>query len=883
MEIPEIQYQPQQVSPSFNPVQAIDTTSLMRQNHAITRQGMQAQLGQMRQNASIEQQNIKDQSILEELSSFSSTLQNFMMEKAERQKEEDLNEGAMLAFTEGLGVDESFNQQESQLKKDGEAIDRRAGAYERETGDVEGAERIRGLSGWKKYGYMKAKAEQAGAGFGAFMSGNATNSQFSVNGFTLANAPDSPTRQAIAAKMASTYMKPYQGLNKSFMGKYLFPGMQRGMASTVATYTAENNKRLLANRFDTVKQQFLMSEDKTSAMQTMRSELTAMGYTEAQIRSEMVGMAGQFQSRSQLDSFLDAPYGPNGKSFREQYPKEAQEAVDGFNSLKTSQATNAAAERNIADLEAKEEAMTAVLKDREDGNFDANPARLQELAELARNSGLEKTAKFWESQISETAFMKNSDVVKKQYEAQIMAGVIPSNEEILQNPALSQKDKQSLLQNSGSSGGKSPDSATAKGHKRIIEASIRKRGKWTRDGANDPGVAAMELLAWQEYTEVYNRELQSNGGNEAAAANAALSDFKSKFGTDEKTGQYGLVQPDADGKVQPGRVGKYAGYDPEGVLSDSREALEQFNEKLKYSDANTIINTFPDLYEGEEKQLKTLSDSFATTGSVGTIPPLYYQLQQRYGGDVSIMDLVNKRLEANNMDKLPDELNEIIKPVEDTFDKDTYKYINYKPNATRTDIGLISSGVDPIYRTSPPNSVASDPEFQSAVSATAGRLGVSEADLYAVMSFETGGTFDPGIRNAAGSGATGLIQFMPSTARGLGTSTQALANMGRVQQMQYVERYLKNAGVRPGANLSDLYMAVLFPAAVGKSDNFVLFGRGAMSGYTGVAYTQNSGLDSNGDGSVTKAEAAAKVLRHREPASSASTWRQPKNVRPELQ
>ena len=37
----------------------------------------------------------------------------------------------------------------------------------------------------------------------------------------------------------------------------------------------------------------------------------------------------------------------------------------------------------------------------------------------------------------------------------------------------------------------------------------------------------------------------------------------------------------------------------------------------------------------------------------------------------------------------------------------------------------------------------------------------------AVMSFETGGTFDPGIRNAAGSGATGLIQFMPSTAAGL--------------------------------------------------------------------------------------------------------------------
>jgi len=882
MEIPEIQYQPQQVSAPFQPVEQVDLTPLMRQNQRQTQADMQARLQQMKANAAQEMENVRNSGFpVEELGQFSKTLQGVLEDQFEKQKEDDMNEGAMLAFTEGMGVDPAFNKQEAQLKKDGAAIERSAGQYELKTGDVEGAERIRGMSGWKRYGYMKAKAEQAGAGFGAFMNANAGNSEFSVNGFTLSSAPDAPTRQAVAAKMASVYLTPYQGLNKSFMGKYLFPGMQRGMSSAVASAAAANAKRIQANRLDAASQEFLMSTDKGTSMQNYRSELTAMGYTESEIRANMVTMAAQFQSRSQLNSFLDAPYGPNGKSFREQYPAQAQEAVNNFNTLKTSQANNNASARNIDDLNAKEEAMTAVLKDRADGSFDANPERLQQLAEQARSVGHEKTAKFWESQISETAFMKNSSTIKKQYEAQILAGVVPSKDEILQNPGLSQADKEALITKADESGGSSPDTTLAKGHKKIIESSIRKRGKWTRDGANDPGVDAMELQAWQEYTEVYNRELQANGGDATAAANAALSDFKSKFGTDEKSGQYALAQPEPG--VDPSRVGKYANYDPMGVSSSTVTPMQQFDAKLKFTDANTAINTMPDLYEGEEKQLRSLSDSFTTTGKVGTIPPLYYQLQQRYGGSVSIMDLVNKRLEANGLDKLPTELNEIIKPVEDTFDEDTYKYINYKPNATRTDIGLISSGEEPIYRTSPPNSVASDPEFQSAVSATAGRLGVSEADLYAVMSFETGGTFDPGIRNAAGSGATGLIQFMPSTARGLGTSTQALAGMGRVQQMQYVERYLKNAGVRPGANLSDLYMAVLFPAAVGKSDNFVLFGNGAMSGYTGVAYTQNRGLDSNGDGSVTKAEAAAKVLRHREPASSASTWRQPKNVRPELQ
>ena len=276
--------------------------------------------------------------------------------------------------------------------------------------------------------------------------------------------------------------------------------------------------------------------------------------------------------------------------------------------------------------------------------------------------------------------------------------------------------------------------------------------------------------------------------NAAAAANAALSDFKSKFGTDEKVGQYGLIQP-AEG-VEANRVGKFAGYDPSGVASTSISPMQQIREKTQGPAAFQTIQealSEPDLYSGEDVQLKNLQKSFTTTGRIGAIPPVYYDLQQQLGGKMSIMDLINQRLEANDMDPLPEELNNIIKPVEETFDEETYKYISYKPNTTRTDIGLISSGQDPVYRSALPTSVASDTAFQQEVSAVAGRLGISEADLYAVMSFETGGSFNPGIRNAAGSGATGLIQFMPSTARGLGTTTEALAGMSRVEQMQYVE------------------------------------------------------------------------------------------------
>lgn len=123
--------------------------------------------------------------------------------------------------------------------------------------------------------------------------------------------------------------------------------------------------------------------------------------------------------------------------------------------------------------------------------------------------------------------------------------------------------------------------------------------------------------------------------------------------------------------------------------------------------------------------------------------------------------------------------------------------------------------------------------------------------LMAAMAFETGETFLPNKKNKM-SGATGLIQFMPSTAQGLGTSIEALEKMTDVEQLDVVERYFLSKKGRM-KTLSDLYMAILWPAAVGKPEDTAIFLQGT------IQYTQNAGLDRNGDGRVTKSEAAALV------------------------
>lgn len=138
------------------------------------------------------------------------------------------------------------------------------------------------------------------------------------------------------------------------------------------------------------------------------------------------------------------------------------------------------------------------------------------------------------------------------------------------------------------------------------------------------------------------------------------------------------------------------------------------------------------------------------------------------------------------------------------------------------------------------------------------QIGSNTADgvnkLMTCMAWESGRSFDPGKKNLAGSGATGLIQFMPATAKSLGTTTAALAKMTPEDQLNYVWKYFADYKGKL-KTLGDLYMAILWPKGVGKADTFVLWDKATQP----TTFRQNAGLDKNHDGKVTKGETTAKV------------------------
>jgi len=164
------------------------------------------------------------------------------------------------------------------------------------------------------------------------------------------------------------------------------------------------------------------------------------------------------------------------------------------------------------------------------------------------------------------------------------------------------------------------------------------------------------------------------------------------------------------------------------------------------------------------------------------------------------------------------------------------------------------------YCKAPAWSAKVSPEFVAKVKDIAAKLGMNwlgTDELMSCMAFETGGTFSPTIKNGAGAPYYGLIQFGAAAAKDAGTTIGKLLKMTAEEQLDYVYNFFRPYTGKLHV-LSDIYMRILYPVAVGKPEDYVLF---SEMNRKSKAYVQNRGLDANRDGLITKAEAAAKVAQ----------------------
>ena len=155
--------------------------------------------------------------------------------------------------------------------------------------------------------------------------------------------------------------------------------------------------------------------------------------------------------------------------------------------------------------------------------------------------------------------------------------------------------------------------------------------------------------------------------------------------------------------------------------------------------------------------------------------------------------------------------------------KEFYDYIQGKIKDGHTYLGFRVVW-DP--KISNPNDISSD---IAKIKDLGDKWGIPFEWLCNLINFESGGTFNPAIKNS--TGATGLIQFLKSTAESLGTTTTALAALSFKGQLEWVDKYLasnksvwKNRGLLTDGKVNDkfqqpdLFMTIFYPEAIGKPD-----------------------------------------------------------------
>lgn len=160
--------------------------------------------------------------------------------------------------------------------------------------------------------------------------------------------------------------------------------------------------------------------------------------------------------------------------------------------------------------------------------------------------------------------------------------------------------------------------------------------------------------------------------------------------------------------------------------------------------------------------------------------------------------------------------------------------------------------------------------------------GFDPIGVAAVIELESARSWSPSIHGPKGTFSDppgypiGLIQFAPSTAKSLGTSSAALEGMTFEQQLPYVVEYYRKWGgpdafQRPG----DYYLAG-WGASPKTSDDTVLARAGSPQ------YDANSGLDTDDDDVIYASELRELINRTIASATQRGTWQIDVSIAPTI-
>jgi predicted chitinase len=680
------------------------------------------------------------------------------------------------------------------------------------------------------------------------------------------NLNDSQQVQAVLQGGISEVLKQ-NGLEEQsdFFLKDFYQNASKGIQQTVGTLRNAEIKAQTADRIDNAASIFRLDPTPINAKQ-LYNTLTQAGQSAKQART---GMLAQFTSIPDRDfEALGAmPFGPNDLSLKEQYPVEYQQAVNERDNFKKQKRAARRFELESQNEEFLLDFEEAALNDvSEDGSFDANPEVLSDLADQRELLGDEKGAAAVRAKIPLTRNNLYDSRFVEQLKEDADLGILNfSLQQIMNNQSLSAKGKRQAIDIVKAYNETSvPENIKVKAVGTMNKAlkNRLKTNLYTK-GGDSFTLEIKQAQAWSEYSSVYNAALQATG-NPDAAADAAINDFYAKY--NDVNGTYRVTS------ALDGEPAAFVDVDTAGKVYEPSVNLLEIDKKVA-TEGSSVAFSQPELYDGESKELELMMDNIGKTGKV-VIPETIQRVQRKFGGTMSLRQFLNKRLGANQIDVLPNDVGQLADEVESAFDPRYNKFLNYMPNPTRTDIAAIGSGQDPIYEE---RQLKYGEESLIAALDAAGMTNKNERAMFISQMAHESGNFKYTEEIHDGSNYEGR-QDLGNTQPGDGKRFKGRGYIqltGRANYRQYgklVGVDLENnpelaADPAIAAKVALAYWNKRVDREAAQAGDVRTVTKNINGGYNGLADRQDK---------WKQYSAKAKVVR------SENAWRQPMNMRPEL-
>lgn len=351
-------------------------------------------------------------------------------------------------------------------------------------------------------------------------------------------------------------------------------------------------------------------------------------------------------------------------------------------------------------------------------------------------------------------------------------------------------------------------------------------------GTVDPAIAREQEHEWDVEKDERKAQADANKpltrteeesiakGGEARAEEAFKNKGLDKLAQANEAGEtvLGLLQddnPNNDGMIgfqmtrMLGSIGPQSNKDVSIALSlDSMSTIDQIQERI-----NGIIN-----------------GGFTEMRREDLIKIVQEQLQRL---DDKAFDFVDSIERSAQMTKDP----EVARGLREYVARNLPEYIG------DNDAGEGAEGAQPgaaEFEEEPTGAVEPDAEFEETLDLAAAENDLDADAMRAIIGPESGG--QGGAVNAQ-SGATGIIQFMPSVARSLGTSVEELRQMSPAQQVPYAVQYFKSKGITAESPADDYALAVAAPAFIGQPDAAVVYKKGSAAWQQNPAWRPADGGD----------------------------------------